>query len=90
MDGRVPDRPGQRIGRRATRAFHAFVMQGEPVRAVRAAFWLAFLLSHTGDRARAAGWAARAQRLLEECGNAVGLLDERAERRGARERDRLK
>src|SRR5688572_3153362 len=52
-----------------TRAFHAFVTQSEPVRAVRAAFWLAFLLSHTGDLARAAGWTARARRLLEECGN---------------------
>ena len=52
-----------------TRAFHAFVTQREPVRAVRAAFWLAFMLSHTGDLARAAGWTARARRLLEECGN---------------------
>lgn len=52
-----------------TRAFHAFVTQGEPVRAVRAAFFMAFTLSHTGDLARAAGWTARARRLLEECGH---------------------
>jgi ATP/maltotriose-dependent transcriptional regulator MalT len=51
-----------------TRAFHAFVTHGDPVRAVRAAFFLAFMLSHTGDLARAAGWTARARRLLEECG----------------------
>jgi DNA-binding CsgD family transcriptional regulator len=49
-----------------TRAFQSFQAQGEAVRAARTAFWLAFMLSHTGDMARVSGWMARANRLLED------------------------
>src|SRR5688572_5049840 len=60
--------PGDLVrGRDATltRAFHAFLAHGEPVRAARTAFWLAFMLSHTGDLARAGGWTARAINRLQ-------------------------
>jgi DNA-binding CsgD family transcriptional regulator len=49
-----------------TRAFHAFLAQGDAVHAARAGFWLAFVLSHVGDLARAGGWTSRASRLLDE------------------------
>jgi DNA-binding CsgD family transcriptional regulator len=52
-----------------TRAFHAFAAHGDPVRAARAAFWLAFLHTHTGDAARAGGWTSRARRVLDDCGD---------------------
>jgi DNA-binding CsgD family transcriptional regulator len=52
-----------------TRAYHAFVAQGDAVQAARTAFWLAFMLTGTGDVARASGWAARATRLLDEGGH---------------------
>jgi DNA-binding CsgD family transcriptional regulator len=52
-----------------TRAHAAFVERGEPVRAARSAFWLGFaLLDRPGQRAQAAGWLARAQRLVDEAG----------------------
>ena len=44
-----------------TRAFHAFVAHGDPVRAARTAFWLAFMHIHTGDAARAGGWTLTGQ-----------------------------
>ena len=52
-----------------TRAFHAFLAQGDAVHAARTAFWLAFMLSHAGELARAGGWASRANRLLDEGGH---------------------
>jgi DNA-binding NarL/FixJ family response regulator len=42
---------------------------GEGPRAVRCAFWLGFMLLDRGEMARAGGWLARAQRLLDESGS---------------------
>jgi DNA-binding CsgD family transcriptional regulator len=48
-------------------AHHAFLDRGNPERAARCAFWLAFgLLIQQGEPARSSGWLARAQRLLDE------------------------
>ena len=52
-----------------TRAFSAFLAQGDPVQAARMAFWLAFTHGHSGDFARAGGWTSRATRLLDEGGH---------------------
>jgi DNA-binding CsgD family transcriptional regulator/tetratricopeptide (TPR) repeat protein len=52
------------------RAHQAFLGQGQTTRAARCAFWLAMTLLSKGERARGAGWIARAQRLLDE-----GTLD---------------
>jgi len=41
---------------------------GEPLRAASAALWLAFRLLANGEHARASGWFARAQRLVDEAG----------------------
>jgi DNA-binding CsgD family transcriptional regulator/tetratricopeptide (TPR) repeat protein len=41
---------------------------GEPLRAARAAIWLAMRLTSLGENARAGGWLARAQRLVEREG----------------------
>jgi DNA-binding CsgD family transcriptional regulator len=41
---------------------------GEPLRAARAAFWLALRLTSLGEFARASGWLARAQRLVDREG----------------------
>jgi DNA-binding CsgD family transcriptional regulator/tetratricopeptide (TPR) repeat protein len=41
---------------------------GEVLRAARAAFWLAFRLTSLGEFARASGWLARAQRLVDREG----------------------
>jgi DNA-binding CsgD family transcriptional regulator len=41
---------------------------GRRLRAARCAFWLSFRLYAMGERARASGWAARAQRLIEREG----------------------
>ena len=41
------------------------VSDGDPLGAVRCAFWIGLVLSVRGDRAVAAGWVARAQRILE-------------------------
>jgi len=48
------------------RAHQAFVNQGDPERASRCAFWLAFWLMIQGERARSGGWLARARRLLDD------------------------
>jgi DNA-binding CsgD family transcriptional regulator/tetratricopeptide (TPR) repeat protein len=48
------------------RTHHAYLERGDTARAVQAAFWLMFALQHAGDRAQAAGWMARAQRLLND------------------------
>jgi DNA-binding NarL/FixJ family response regulator len=50
------------------RAHQEFMTRGHPERAARSAFWLAFGLLHKGERARGAGWLARARRLLDESG----------------------
>ncbi|MGE5414168.1 MAG: LuxR C-terminal-related transcriptional regulator [Syntrophomonadaceae bacterium] len=47
------------------RAHHAFLQEGDPVGAARSAFWLGSRLSSLGEHARASGWIARAQRLVE-------------------------
>lgn len=51
------------------RAHEGFVERGDPARAARSAFWLAFTLQdRPAQRAQAGGWLARARRLLDECG----------------------
>ncbi|HEY7059534.1 MAG TPA: response regulator transcription factor, partial [Vicinamibacterales bacterium] len=49
-----------------TRAHAGFLERGQPVEAARSAFWLAFDLAGVPDQqAQAAGWLARAQRLID-------------------------
>ncbi|TDC45511.1 helix-turn-helix transcriptional regulator [Jiangella ureilytica] len=50
------------------RAFHELLLEGRPLPAVRCAFWLATVLANEGEVARASGWLARAERLLDEAG----------------------
>jgi len=52
------------------RLYGAHVEAGACARAARAAFWLGMRLFSTGERARASGWIASAQRLLERQGHA--------------------
>lgn len=47
------------------RAHHAYTAAGDPRRAARCVFWVAFTLLLQGDLAQAGGWLARANRLLE-------------------------
>ncbi|MEX2542704.1 MAG: LuxR C-terminal-related transcriptional regulator [Trueperaceae bacterium] len=47
------------------RVHHDLVSRGEVVRAAGCAFWLVFGLINNGEHARAGGWLARAQRLLD-------------------------
>jgi ATP/maltotriose-dependent transcriptional regulator MalT len=47
------------------RASRAYVESGDPRRAARCVFWVAFTLLLHGDVAQAGGWLARASRLLE-------------------------
>jgi DNA-binding NarL/FixJ family response regulator len=47
------------------RALQLHAEAGEPRRAARCAFWLAFHLSSRGEVAQSGGWFARANRLLE-------------------------
>src|SRR5688572_27290498 len=47
------------------RAHRAHADAGDNLRAVRCAFWLGLRLLFRGETARATGWLARAQRLLE-------------------------
>ena len=49
-------------------AFSAYVDRGELAEATRCAFWLSMVFSTAGDIALAAGWTARADRLLDEIG----------------------
>lgn len=51
------------------RAHHAFLAAGENTRAVRCGVWLGFRLLFRGETARATGWFARAERLLEREGH---------------------
>jgi len=55
------------------RAHHELLGQGEPERAARCAFWLAFGLLNRGESARGGGWVARARRVLAD------LPEDRAE-----------
>ncbi len=49
-----------------TRAHAGFLERGLQLEAARSAFWLAFVLANVPDqRAQAAGWLARAQRLID-------------------------
>jgi DNA-binding CsgD family transcriptional regulator len=48
------------------RAYRECVRRGEPARAARCAFWLAYGLLGEGEVALAGGWLARAGRLLDE------------------------
>ena len=50
------------------RAHQELVRRGEPARAARCAFWLAFHLLLRGQPARGGGWLARARRLLDDAG----------------------
>jgi DNA-binding NarL/FixJ family response regulator len=47
------------------RAHHAHLEAGEPLRAVRCAFWIGHSLMFRGQMAPARGWFARAERLVE-------------------------
>ena len=48
------------------RAHHAHLEAGSGLRAARSAFWLGFRLINRGEPARASGWFARAQRLIDD------------------------
>jgi DNA-binding NarL/FixJ family response regulator len=50
-------------------AYREWLGRGDPVRAARVAFWLAFHLLLRGEAARGGGWLARAGRLLDEHGH---------------------
>jgi DNA-binding CsgD family transcriptional regulator len=50
------------------RAHHAYLRGGEPLRAVRCAFWMAINLILRGEIGRATGWIGRARRLVEREG----------------------
>jgi DNA-binding CsgD family transcriptional regulator/tetratricopeptide (TPR) repeat protein len=52
-----------------SRAHHEWLNCGQIERAVRCAFWLAFGLLSRGEEARAAGWLARASRMLDHAGS---------------------
>jgi len=49
-----------------TRAHHAFLSDGNVQGGVRCTFWLGMQLMNRGERARAGGWFARGQRLIDE------------------------
>src|SRR5204862_754450 len=52
------------------RAHQVFLERGDTTRAARSAFWLAFImLDQPNQQAQAAGWLARARRLLDESAN---------------------
>lgn len=51
------------------RAHDAHVADGDPMRAVRCAFWIGTHFAQRGDMARAGGWLTRAHRLLDEHGS---------------------
>ena len=52
-------------------AFQAYLDRGELGDAVRCAFWMSMVFATGGDPAMAAGWTARADRLLEQIGDDV-------------------
>jgi len=50
-----------------SRAHQAHLVNGDPIRAARSAFWLAFsIIDKPGHQAQVGGWLARARRLLDE------------------------
>src|SRR4249920_3103617 len=49
-----------------TRAHNLALDKGDARQAARSAFWIAFALIGARELTRAAGWAARARRLLDE------------------------
>jgi DNA-binding CsgD family transcriptional regulator/gamma-glutamylcyclotransferase (GGCT)/AIG2-like uncharacterized protein YtfP len=52
-----------------SRAHATSLEKGDPIRAARSAFWLGFtMLDRPHQRAQAAGWIARAQRLVDDAG----------------------
>jgi len=51
------------------RLHHRWLESGEVVRAARAAFWIGFRLLGFGEIARATGWLARSERLVETHGD---------------------
>ena len=53
------------------RCFQLRADSGQTTKAVRCAFWLGMVCANVGERAAAGGWAARAQRLLDELGGDV-------------------
>ena len=53
------------------RAYQLHLGAGDRAAACRSAFWLGMVFSENGDAAVAAGWAARAQRLLDDLGGDV-------------------
>ncbi|SDU88825.1 response regulator transcription factor [Jiangella alkaliphila] len=50
------------------RGYRELVRESRPLAAVRCAFWLAVVLLNQGEFARAGGWLARADRLLDDAG----------------------
>ena len=48
------------------RAYQAFLARGDVAGAARSAFWLGMRLQNQGEPVRAAGWLARARRILDE------------------------
>ena len=48
------------------RAHQAHLLNNDPVRAARCAFWLGMSLNYHGEVARAGGWIARGQRLVDD------------------------
>ncbi len=48
------------------RAYQGYIRNGNPPRAARCAFWLAYTLLTRGEYAQGGGWLARAHRLLDE------------------------
>jgi DNA-binding NarL/FixJ family response regulator len=50
------------------RAHRVRLAAGEPLAAVRCAFWIGVTLASRGEVGRAGGWVGRAQRVLGECG----------------------
>jgi DNA-binding NarL/FixJ family response regulator len=50
------------------RTYHAYLCTGEPLRAVRCAFWIGMNLALRREMGHATGWLGRAQRLIEREG----------------------
>jgi DNA-binding CsgD family transcriptional regulator len=48
------------------RAYHGYLDNKNPERAVRCAFWLGLMLMQARERARSSGWIARGERLLSD------------------------
>jgi DNA-binding CsgD family transcriptional regulator len=49
-----------------TRAHEEYLRRGDPVKAVRCAFWLGMMLVSRNEYARGGGWLARARRIFDE------------------------